>query len=365
MKRYVLALALAALSTSALATNYKTCPDGSKIPSHKTCPEPPKPEPPVTPTPTPVEIGINQGQSQQQQQGQGQSQNATSGSLSGAASNASSGSISGANATGGSSTSTNLNANTAAGGHSSAQTGDQTLTLGNVGSTSGASSSAAGGAGGSVGDTISSSGGNTLSNGSESASSASNGDQTLASSNAASADGSGNSTVNVDSADRSVHQYTSQALGLAPIMTAAPTIIPGAAASVVYGQCGPIMAKETSQVEGVYFGLIRKHRVVLGHNDRIVEHSGALFKETVIDGRLALVGQRAVRTVAVLTVSGSRQLGIGGGNTGGGWGQGGTSGGSSMQQVVQQIDFEPCIAYMQEAPGLPLIEFSEPRIPRG
>ncbi len=148
---------------------------------------------------------------------------------------------------------------------------------------------------------------------------------------------------------------------------APPVFGPGTQATVSYGQCGPYMGISTEDVHGTYIGLFRKQQIYLGRSDRIVEWNGESFRQKQLpDGRWYLEGKRAVRTTTVLNVSGARQVALGGGDTGGGYGQAAAGGGSSMQRLVTQIDLEPCVAYIEEpAPQLPVIEFKEPRVPRG
>jgi hypothetical protein len=243
-------------------------------------------------------------------------------------------------------------------GGSASATGGSGGSVGNVGSSSKANSASLSGVsesgnsasqsaatGGTVGDT---------------SSSASNGDQSTAvdassgSTSGASADGSGNSTTRVDASNNS--RYNSQSLFQASIPAAAPTFAPGALATVVHGQCGPLMAIQSEEVTGTYLGLFRKHHIALGRTDRIVPHDGGEYvSRTYPDGSTRLFGHRAVRTTAVVTISGSRQVGAGGGQTGGGYGQLGVGGGSSMQRVVTQIDLEPCEAFHSVPAPAPVV----------
>lgn len=169
-------------------------------------------------------------------------------------------------------------------------------------------------------------------------------DASSGSTSGASADGSGNSSTHVNASNNS--RYSSQALFLPTLSGAAPTFVPGSSATVVAGQCGPLMATESEEVNGTYLGLIRKHSIYLGRTDRIVPYEGGEYvSRSYPDGSTRLFGHRAVRTTAVLNVAGSRQVSLGGGETGGNWGQGGAGGGSSMQRLVVQIDLEPCEAF--------------------
>lgn len=99
-----------------------------------------------------------------------------------------------------------------------------------------------------------------------------------------------------------------------------------------------------------------------GRTDRIVPYQGGEYvSRNYPDGSVRLFGHRAVRTTAVVTISGSRQVGAGGGQTGGGYGQLGVGGGSSMQRVVTQIDLEPCEAFHSvPSPAPVVVTASEP-----
>lgn len=326
MNRYTI-LALALVASPAFAT----CPPGDNRP-YPDCLKPPVVTPP---TPTQTQTGSleqNQGQAQGQAQGQGQGQIAT----------------------GGSGTGIGLG-----------------VGQGGAGGQGGASSAiAAGGKGGSSDQSqIAFSGANNVTDVSTGASAFSDQTSSQAVTNtnggnttASSADGSGNADVTIGG-----DQYEgSQTVFQAAMPSAPPVFGPGSVAQVSYGQCGPYMGVSSEDVQGTYIGLFRKQQIYLGRSDRIVEYNGESFRQKRFpDGRWYLEGQRAVRTTTVLNVSGSRQVSLGGGDTGGGYGQAGVGGGSSMQRLVTQIDREPCVAYIEQAAQVPVIEFKEPRVPRG
>lgn len=237
-------------------------------------------------------------------------------------------------ATGGNATGGNAKAEGGAGGFAAQGQGqgqDQSQlatggSVGNIGLSNGSNS------GSNTLNNGSNSGGNSLSNGSASGASADN--------------SGGNSAVNVDASDRSSTQYESQALFLPSLPPVLPPGIPGAVATVTYGQCGPLKAVESERVSGTYLGLFRKHKIDLGRSDRIVPYAGGEYIERKYpDGSVRLFGNMAVRTTAVLNVAGSRSVALGGGKTGGDWGQAGGGGGSAMQQLVTHIDLEPCEAF--------------------
>lgn len=84
---------------------------------------------------------------------------------------------------------------------------------------------------------------------------------TSSASGASSDNSGGNSTTHVDASNNS--RYTAQSLFLPSIQAAAPTFAPGALATVVHGQCGPLMAIQSEEVTGTYLGLFRKHSIPL------------------------------------------------------------------------------------------------------
>lgn len=339
MNRYTI-IALALLASPAFAT----CPPGDNRP-YPECLKPPVVTPPTTPPSNHNEQGQEQGQQQGQAQGQAQGQ--------------------GQIATGG--TGTGIGVGIGQGGSGGA--GGQ----GGAGGNAGAFSSSAGGAGGRGGSSDQSqnafSGANNVTDVSTGASAFSDQTSSQAVTNtnggnttSSSADGSGNADVSIGG-DR---YEGSQTVFQAAMPSAPPVFGPGSVAQVSYGQCGPYMGVSSEDVQGTYIGLFRKQQIYLGRSDRIVEYNGESFRQKRFpDGRWYLEGQRAVRTTTVLNVSGSRQVSLGGGDTGGGYGQAGVGGGSSMQRLVTQIDREPCVAYIEQATQVPVIEFKEPRVPRG
>ena len=346
-------------------------------------------KPPTTPTPTPnpsttVTGHQDQNQHQSNQQGQGQDQTATGTGLGigvgvggNSASNATGGN---ANATGGrgGDGGSALSGSTS-GAVSGSQSGVQgsgnadvrtNTTIGPVGSTS--SSGSLSGAAASNGDQSTN-----VRNGSESNSSARTGDQntrldtsdvnlvstgSASDSQSTSAGGSSDNAVNVDASTDS--NYTAQALYLPSVPVNVPVGVPGGDVTVYYGTCGPLKAIESERVTGTYIGFWRKQSIDLGRSDRIVPYQGGEYIErTYSDGSTRLFGHQAVRTVALVSVAGGRSITLGGGQTGGNWGQAGAGGSSAMQQVVTQIDLEPCEAFHTKPPAV--IQFNEPRVPRG
>lgn len=374
MKTITLSIAIAALlaAGSADATGTKPkCEYGGTYPNCKPKPEPPKPEPP---TPTPVTQTQDQRQDQHQQQ----------------------------TANGGDATSTGVGVGVGygAGGDSTAHGGNATGGAATGGSVLGSgNSTATGGAGGrggaggsvgnvrsgstsSVGDTSSSSGGNSLTGGDVSnalsndsastsgATSASGGNTMTGGDNAASnvannvasADGSGNSTVHVDAADRSSTRYESQMLVLPTLQTAAPAIVAGPAMTVIPGVCGPKVTVEGVDAYGTYVGMFKRADIALGPDHlRVIPAAEPFLYRTDSRGNTYVEGDRVDYVSYTVGVAASRGLGLGGGDTGGGWGQAGVSSGSSIQRPMIRALVTPCIVTVQAPAEVPVI----PARPRG
>lgn len=280
----------------------------------------------------------------------------------------------------GNSTNTNTNTNTAnaTGGNSNSNaTGGTVRDSGNSSSSSGAVSlSGVSGSGnsnlrntnnlnnqtriGDVGSNSSSSVGNTsasigdtsLSNGSSSTSNASNGDQTLNNANSASADGSGNSSVAVDASDRSSNSYTSQALVLPEVQTAAPAIVASPTVTIVPGTCSIRVKRIVERARGTYVGLVKRSTIDLGNDDIAVEPELEFFKyHEDRNGNLLVEGSRVDYAVFAVGAAASRSIGVNGGETGGGYGGAGMSSGSSIQRPIVRALITPCL--MPPLPPLP------------
>lgn len=354
MKKYLI-IALLLAAAPAIATNPPN-PCGNH---GNNC----NPDPPQT---TPG------NQSQTQSNDQGQQQNATgTGTGIAVAGGGAANAAGGAGGAGGHGGTAVAGGGSATGGNAQGGAGGTATSGSASGAVSGSLSGVQGSGNAHLGDVGSTSAAGALSN-------ASNGDQSLSGTQTVANTNGGNTTASGASADGSGNSETAVSIGgdhfegsqtvyQAAMPAAAPIFGPGSIASVSYGSCGPYMGVSSEDVHGTYIGLFRKQKIYLGRSDRIVERNGQPFKESRLpDGRWVLEGQRAVRTTTVLNVSGSRQVSLGGGDTGGGYGQAGAGGGSSMQRLVTQIDLEPCIAYIAEpVQQLPVIEFKEPRVPRG
>jgi hypothetical protein len=316
------------------------------------------PDPPTT---TPVPNEQNQGQLQGQAQGQGQGQ--------------------GQIATGGNGTGIGLGGSGGAGGQGGSATGGSaqggaggTATSGSAsGAVSGSLSGVQGSGNASLGDVGSTSAADALSN-------ASNGDQSLsgtqttdvANGSASNSGATANGTVNVDAADRSSTRYSNRTNVFVPgdLPANAMTIAPGATITVAGDtQCGVLLTKVRIPV--YQWDKKGKTKREVGYDEDVapfVDANGVQIDFQRVDtgnGGYYLRGSHATYIASTYGSSTSSQLGLQGYGPGGG---GGISAGkgSSYSQAGVRIVIRPCISsVMDPVEQLPLIQFKEPRVPRG
>lgn len=152
----------------------------------------------------------------------------------------------------------------------------------------------------------------------------------------------GNSAVSVDSSDRSVTNYESQALFLPTIQTAAPALVANPTLVVDRGVCGPRQAKVQERVQGTYVGVVKRSSIDLGVDDELVPADEPYRYWTDPQGAVHVFGHQVVTFASVNGVAASRSVGLGGGKTGGDWGQAGASSGSSVQRTILRIQLHEC-----------------------
>lgn len=345
----IIAAAFAIAVPDANATKKTQCPDGSWVKHPATCTQPPA-------VGTPgwwSRVSNNQSQEQTQTAHGGNGTGVGVGIGQGGNSRATGGSV-------GDTTSRSNSSVGDVGNNSGNSTNDltQRTNIGDVGSTS------------QVGNVGSNSGGNTLSNGSASTSgsTSSSGGNTMTggantASNAASADGSGNSNtnVNLDASDRSRTSYVSQTLLLPTIQTAAPALVANPALVVDRGACGPRMAKVQRDVNGTFIGLIFKSSIDLGVDDELVSAEEPYRYWTSPSGSQHVFGHQIVTYASVVGVAGSRAIGANGGETGGNYGGAGLSSGSSMQRTILRVQLQECEIQLQPREVPVLIEVERKR----
>lgn len=353
MKKYLL-IALLLAATPAIATTPPN-PCGNH---GNNC----DPDPPTT---------IPGNQSQIQSNDQDQQQNATgTGTGIAVAGGGAANAAGGAGGAGGHGGTAVAGGGSATGGSAQGGAGGTATSGSASGAISGSLSGVHGSGNASLGDVGSNSSADALSN-------ASNGDQSLSgtqtvantnggnqTASGASADASGNSTVNVGG-DRNSYK----ALYIPSVIPQGQLAITSAGnLSVTDAACGPLMAieREPQQVlvKGMFGGTKLKQ---VGYTERLVPYTeNGVWKtqlELEIRGVVHTYGHRITRYAAQNGTAMASGISIGGGGNNG-WGQAGTNGSSSVQQVQKQYDLALCELDVIE-PQLPAIEFSEPRVPRG
>ena len=255
---------------------------------------------------------------------------------------------------------TSTGGNSLAGGTQTAQTGASTSSTGAVtvnpnntnsqsladNSTRNTSSKATGG---SVGNT--STGASTSSTGAVTVTPTSN--QNAAANNSAKT-GSNTSTTNVDAADRSTTNYRSVALVLPSVGVTAPSTV--AIGNIIKETmaCGILQTVQRDDVKGTYLGVFKKSEVNLGTDDTLVPFINEAGEETYYkrvlgsDGKYRLMGHQPVIYTTQLSVSGARNLSLGGGGSNQEWGQAGVGASSAMTRLVSKIQLRSCVAAVEE-----------------
>ena len=339
-------------------------------------------DPPTTPTNPSNHNEQNQtnGQSQGQSQGQGQAQGQTA---TGGASRSDAtavgtgyggaGGTGGAGGHGGAGGDANVgdvqSSSAAQGGHSrSSATGGTSLSSSESGVSDSGNSASVSGA--TANGTNTSNNTNRLSNGSESNSGASaNGTNTNQLSNGSTS--TSNGVVSVDAADRSSTQYnnSTRVNTFIPgdLPSNAMTIAPGAHITVAGDtECGVLQQKV--QVPVYQWNKRGTKKVQVGVDEDlapVLDSNGVQIDYQTVytgDGGYYLRGSHVTYVLSTQGSSNSSQLGLQGG---GGGGYGGVSYGSgrSYSQAGAKMVIRSCIAERVPAPAV--IQFAEPRVPRG
>ena len=248
---------------------------------------------------------------------------------------------------------TSTGGNSLAGGTQTSSTGAVTVNPNNTNGQSLADNStrntASQATGGSVGNT--STGASTSSTGAITLTPTSN--QNAAANNSAKT-GSNTSTTNVDAADRSTTNYRSVALVLPSVGVTAPSTV--AVGNIIKETmaCGVLQSVQRDDVKGTYLGLFKKSEVNLGTDDTLVPFVNEAGEETYYkrvlgsDGKYRLMGHQPVVYTTQLSVSGARNLNLGGGGSNQEWGQAGVGASSAMTRLVSKIQLRSCVAAVEE-----------------
>ena len=264
---------------------------------------------------------------------------------------------------------TSTGGNSLAGGTQTAQTGASTSSTGavtvNPNNTNGQSLSdnstrntASQATGGSVGNTSAASnqslnGGATTVTPTQTAStSASNSAKT----------GSNTSTTNVDAADRSTTDYRSVALVLPSVGVTAPSTV--AVGNIIKETmaCGVLQSVQRDPVKGTYMGLFKRSQIDLGTDDSLVPFTNETGEEVYYkrvlgsDGKYRLMGHQPIIYTTMLSVSGARNLSLGGGGSQQEWGQAGVGASSAMNRLVSKIQLRSCEMAVEQVPTVARIK---------
>ena len=166
--------------------------------------------------------------------------------------------------------------------------------------------------------------------------------------------GSNTSTTNVDAADRSTTNYRSVALVLPSVGVTAPSTV--AVGNIIKETmaCGVLQSVQRDEVKGTYLGLFKKSEVNLGTDDNLVPFINEAGEETYYkrvlgsDGKYRLMGHQPVIYTTQLSVSGARNISLGGGGSNQEWGQVGAGASSAMTRLVSKIQLRSCVAAVEE-----------------
>ena len=257
--------------------------------------------------------------------------------------------------TGGTTTSTG-GTNTATGG--TYTTGALSAQGGSIGNTDNASSATTGASTSSIGNT--STGGNSLTGGTQTAQTGASTSSTSAKNSAET--GSNTSVTNVDAADRSTTDYRSVALVLPSVGVTAPSTV--AVGNIIKETmaCGVLQSVQRDTVKGTYLGLFKRSQIDLGTDDSLVPFTNETGEEVYYkrvlgsDGKYRLMGHQPIIYTTVLSVSGARNLSLGGGGSQQEWGQAGVGASSAMNRLVSKIQLRSCEMAVEQVPTVARIK---------
>ena len=168
--------------------------------------------------------------------------------------------------------------------------------------------------------------------------------------------GSNTSVTNVDAADRSTTNYRSVALVLPSVGVTAPSTV--AVGNIIKETmaCGVLQSVQRDTVKGTYLGLFKRSQIDLGTDDSLVPFTNETGEEVYYkrvlgsDGKYRLMGHQPIIYTTVLSVSGARNLSLGGGGSQQEWGQAGVGASSAMNRLVSKIQLRSCEMAVEEVP---------------
>ena len=174
--------------------------------------------------------------------------------------------------------------------------------------------------------------------------------------------GSNTSVTNVDAADRSTTNYRSVALVLPSVGVTAPSTV--AVGNIIKETmaCGVLQSVQRDPVKGTYMGLFKRSQIDLGTDDSLVPFTNETGEEVYYkrvlgsDGKYRLMGHQPIIYTTVLSVSGARNLSLGGGGSQQEWGQAGVGASSAMNRLVSKIQLRSCVMAVEEVPTVARIK---------
>ena len=174
--------------------------------------------------------------------------------------------------------------------------------------------------------------------------------------------GSNTSVTNVDAADRSTTDYRSVALVLPSVGVTAPSTV--AVGNIIKETmaCGVLQSVQRDTVKGTYLGLFKRSQIDLGTDDSLVPFTNETGEEVYYkrvlgsDGKYRLMGHQPIIYTTVLSVSGARNLSLGGGGSQQEWGQAGVGASSAMNRLVSKIQLRSCVMAVEQVPTVTRIK---------
>ena len=174
--------------------------------------------------------------------------------------------------------------------------------------------------------------------------------------------GSNTSVTNVDAADRSTTNYRSVALVLPSVGVTAPSTV--AVGNIIKETmaCGVLQSVQRDTVKGTYLGLFKRSQIDLGTDDSLVPFTNETGEEVYYkrvlgsDGNYRLMGHQPIIYTTVLSVSGARNLSLGGGGSQQEWGQAGVGASSAMNRLVSKIQLRSCVMAVEQVPTVARIK---------
>lgn len=174
--------------------------------------------------------------------------------------------------------------------------------------------------------------------------------------------GSNTSVTNVDAADRSTTDYRSVALVLPSVGVTAPSTV--AVGNIIKETmaCGVLQSVQRDTVKGTYMGLFKRSQIDLGTDDSLVPFTNETGEEVYYkrvlgsDGKYRLMGHQPIVYTTVLSVSGARNLSLGGGGSQQEWGQAGVGASSAMNRLVSKIQLRSCVMAEEQVPTVARIK---------